>query len=606
LSEKVAVLFPGQGAYYGGVLHELSASYPQIQAVFSEIEGVAREKLGRSIAELLFAGNKLELPEMLEHHPDLLQMALYGIAVASYKMLEAQGFRPDVMIGHSFGEIAALVCAGAFTVRQGAEIVCHRIHALRQLGAVQGSMLALATDLEQAERLVALLRQPHLVVSVVNHGGQVVVSGPADAVRVLQEVCKLLKISSTLLHSPYPFHNPMLAPAVEVFARSLRGMEQGALQVPVYSPILGRSYSDEDDLGARLAEHFVRPVDFAAGIRGAYDAGVRLFVECGARDALCKVTDAVLKGEEDMMTIPLLQPSAGEKISFAQAEALLRDRGLLAQNLLDQFWASHGARIQGFIQEELLAFLNTQVGALGEAAAARQEVEPVPAVSAAAPVVVKKDREQLYQELVAFYAEALEYPEEVFTEDVALEAELGVDSVKQTELMARVSENYNLPPRPADFRLSDYPTMGQIAEYVYDKLPAGAPEAPAAQAVPAVAVASPAAPVSQPAAPVAASATPAAPAPSANAALDRGQLFQQLVSLYAEALEYPEEVFTEDVALEAELGVDSVKQTELMARVSDQYNLPPRQADFRLSDYPTMGQITDFVASMMSKEVTRV
>jgi acyl carrier protein len=65
------------------------------------------------------------------------------------------------------------------------------------------------------------------------------------------------------------------------------------------------------------------------------------------------------------------------------------------------------------------------------------------------------------------YATALEYPSEVFTEEVELEAELGIDSVKQTELLARVSERYNLPPRPADFKMSEYYTMGRIVDFVY-------------------------------------------------------------------------------------------------------------------------------------------
>jgi acyl carrier protein len=66
--------------------------------------------------------------------------------------------------------------------------------------------------------------------------------------------------------------------------------------------------------------------------------------------------------------------------------------------------------------------------------------------------------------------------------------------------------------------------------------------------------------------------------------------------MYAAALEYPEDVFTPDVELEAELGIDSVKQTELLARLGEQYALPPRPADFRLADYNTLGKVVDFVA----------
>src|SRR6476646_3892920 len=82
------------------------------------------------------------------------------------------------------------------------------------------------------------------------------------------------------------------------------------------------------------------------------------------------------------------------------------------------------------------------------------------------------NRAKLFSEMVAFYAAALEYPEEVFSEGIELEAELGIDSVKQTELLARVTEKYGLPPRPADFRLSDYRTMGRIVDFIASAAPA--------------------------------------------------------------------------------------------------------------------------------------
>jgi hypothetical protein len=73
------------------------------------------------------------------------------------------------------------------------------------------------------------------------------------------------------------------------------------------------------------------------------------------------------------------------------------------------------------------------------------------------------------------YATALEYPIEVFIEDVELEADLGVDSVKQPEILSHAADRYQLPTRSTDFRLSDYSTMGGVADFVF-----GAPTAPAA------------------------------------------------------------------------------------------------------------------------------
>jgi len=102
---------------------------------------------------------------------------------------------------------------------------------------------------------------------------------------------------------------------------------------------------------------------------------------------------------------------------------------------------------------------------------------PVPAVTpvpAAAPTPTVSgasggpaSRAELLAEVAAMYAEALEYPVEVFTETVALEADLGIDSVKQTELLARAGERYGLGQRPEGFRLSDHDTLGKVVDHLW-------------------------------------------------------------------------------------------------------------------------------------------
>ena len=89
-----------------------------------------------------------------------------------------------------------------------------------------------------------------------------------------------------------------------------------------------------------------------------------------------------------------------------------------------------------------------------------------PAPTEAAPAT-RIGRDRLFSELVAAYAEAMEYPSEVFTETVELEGELGIDSVKQTEILGRIRETYKLPSLPANVRIRDFKTMGQIVDLVF-------------------------------------------------------------------------------------------------------------------------------------------
>ncbi|MBU9610064.1 acyl carrier protein, partial [Burkholderia multivorans] len=93
---------------------------------------------------------------------------------------------------------------------------------------------------------------------------------------------------------------------------------------------------------------------------------------------------------------------------------------------------------------------------------------PAAAPAARAAKAAHVPRERLFAELVDIYAEAMEYPAEVFSETIELEAELGIDSVKQTEIIQRIIARYALPPLPANFRSGDFKAMGQIVDFVYE------------------------------------------------------------------------------------------------------------------------------------------
>ncbi|MBV9282938.1 MAG: acyltransferase domain-containing protein [Chloroflexi bacterium] len=481
-----AVLFPGQGAYYAGVLKESRRTYPQIDDVFAEIDAVAAEHLRKTISEKLFGASPPDIKELLRDDPEVLQLAIYGVSVATYRILAAHGLRAGVLVGHSFGEIAALVCSGAFTVKDGAAIVCHRMAALRQSAGPSGYMAALGANVEQAGALVKLAGNGSIAVAGENHASQTVISGAEASMDVVQQLARALQIPLVRLDSPYPFHSPVMAPAVADFAARLGGVEQKPLRTPVFSPILGRQYHDGDVLTQCLADHLIQPVKFAAATRHLYSSGVRVFIEAGALDTLGKLAAKELP-DADIVTISCLQPqreAAALSDAIRQLEELgmahSRDAEMPAEGgdvSFDAFWAARGPRILSYIREEFEAFTTRHVSeAVPIAAPHLTSVKPGPAAvaidpsSPPPPPQNRVSRETLFREIVDLYAAALEYPEEVFSDEVELEAELGVDSVKQTELFGRVAERYGLPPAPADFRLGDYPTMGKIVTFVFTAL----------------------------------------------------------------------------------------------------------------------------------------
>jgi acyl transferase domain-containing protein len=620
--KKVGLLFPGQGACYPGVLKGAGESYPEVREVFGEIDAVARERFTRTVSGAIWNGRARTLEELVAQDPEILQLAIFGTSVALYRLLEAEGLQPDVLLGHSFGEIAAMVAGGAFSVRDGAHIVCDRTEACRLVSA-DGYMAALGASQSSASNLVELLGNHDMVVAGENSDTQTVLSGVRAKMDRAAEIARILNVGFFRLNSPHPFHSPLMEPVRAEFGGRLRRYTARPLNVPVFSPIMGRYYEANDSLTDCLASHLVRPVAFAQAVRALHQEGVRVLVECGALDALTKLATKAVQSP-DVTAIVCLGREGDDTASLGRAidalRVLARVRPArrspvasvpapaeLSPADADSFWAECGPGIRDFVDRSYERFREQRqsaiapVGALASGAssgtangaAVTTTAAPPPASS---PAVVPPQsqgtlpsRDVLFRELVSVYAAALEYPEEVFTDAVQLEAELGIDSVKQTELLARVAESYRLPPRPPEFRLADYDTMGRVVDFVLSALSEAPSETPSetlsAGRTPAETTAS-----------AAAVETPAAAAPVARpAGISRADVFRDLAAMYASALEYPVEVFTEKVELEAELGIDSVKQTELLARAAERYQLPPRPADFRLADYGTMDRLVDFI-----------
>jgi acyl carrier protein len=138
----------------------------------------------------------------------------------------------------------------------------------------------------------------------------------------------------------------------------------------------------------------------------------------------------------------------------------------------EAFWAERSPFMIELIKSEFVSFLlQRHIQWTPVEMTASLPVQPAPPLaqpaSAEAAPVTRLGRDRLFSELVAVYAEAMEYPPEVFAETVELEGELGIDSVKQTEILGRIREAYKLPRLPANVRINDFKTMGQIVDLVF-------------------------------------------------------------------------------------------------------------------------------------------
>ena len=224
---------------------------------------------------------------------------------------------------------------------------------------------------------------------------------------------------------------------------------------------------------------------------------------------------------------------------------------------------------------------------------AQAAAEPAPAVSA--PV------DEVEARVLAVVAEQTGYPSDLLAMDLDLEADLGIDTVKQAEVFASIRETYGIE-RDDSLKLRDYPTLNHVVGFVRDRAPQSAqPEAAPVEAAPAPvapapAPAAPAAPAPAPAAPAPAPAAPApaaaAPAPAALAATD--DVEARVLAVVAEQTGYPSDLLDMDLDLEADLGIDTVKQAEVFASIRETYGIE-RDDSLKLRDYPTLNHVVGFV-----------
>ena len=201
---------------------------------------------------------------------------------------------------------------------------------------------------------------------------------------------------------------------------------------------------------------------------------------------------------------------------------------------------------------------------------------PTAPAAAPAPVASAPHGDELTDTVVGIVSELTGYPPDLLDVDLDLEADLGVDTVKQAEIFAAIRGHYGVA-RDDTLKLRDFPTLTHVIGWIRDKTGAPAPEAAPA---PAAAVEAPAAE------PVAA---PAAPAPAAG-----DDVTDTVVGIVSELTGYPPDLLDVDLDLEADLGVDTVKQAEIFAAIRGHYGVA-RDDTLKLRDFPTLTHVIGWI-----------
>jgi acyl transferase domain-containing protein len=245
--------------------------------------GDLRTRLREVIGEMSATGDAAAaIADGAASNPEALSLFIFAASVAHYRTLQGFGLNPAALIGHGFGELIALVCGGAFSIAEGADLVVHRTAALERTRAERGRMIAVHTTLAVAERLVDTIGRDRIAVAAENSRTEIVLSGTTAGIDAVVSAARKQAIAVRLLTARWPLHcrRAMDRAAADLAAR-LRHVRAASLHTPVFSPIVGRFYDDSDDYADCLPRHLTSAVRFADAVETLWADGIRMFLSCG-------------------------------------------------------------------------------------------------------------------------------------------------------------------------------------------------------------------------------------------------------------------------------------------------------------------------------------
>ncbi|GAA4462184.1 type I polyketide synthase [Phytohabitans houttuyneae] len=278
---KIAYMFAGQGSQYAGMGARLYAQFPVFRRHVDECDRLFARHLPESVRAVMH-GQAADAT--LLNQTGYTQPALFTLEYALAQLWMSWGVRPNVLIGHSIGEVTAATIAGLFSLADAVTLVAHRAQLMQAVQA-PGGMAAISAPVATVEPLLAA--HPGLALAAVNSPNQTVVSGAeAPLVELISQVRDLGHQVERLTVS-HAFHSPLMVEVFDRFRSAIAGITFRRPAIPLISNLTG-AVAKFSEIGT--AEYWVRhigePVLFMAGLQAIEQRGRHAFIEIGPSTAL--------------------------------------------------------------------------------------------------------------------------------------------------------------------------------------------------------------------------------------------------------------------------------------------------------------------------------
>ncbi|MFK5984782.1 MAG: beta-ketoacyl synthase N-terminal-like domain-containing protein, partial [Pseudomonadota bacterium] len=326
---KVVALFSGQGSQYLDMCKDLSINFPEMRDSFAKMGKLLKDDNDTLLSsavypQQVFDKESQDAQKQRLNLTQYIQPAVGSVSAGLFKMMQQNGFKADMVAGHSYGELTALWAAGVIDEDGFYSLSRSRCLAMGtkpEEGYDAGAMLAVMGDAKLIEEKVATIKD----VSIANYNspGQVVVAGSRDAIDNAKTILEADKFKVIKLPVSAAFHTPLVGYADKPFSKAIDATKFSKAQTTIFSNVTAKEYpKSADKIKQSFKSNMLNSVQFTQQISAMAEQGGTIFVEFGPKNVLTGLVGKILADKPHLAIA--LNGSAKKNSDTTYREALIQ------------------------------------------------------------------------------------------------------------------------------------------------------------------------------------------------------------------------------------------------------------------------------------------
>ncbi|QYJ70204.1 SDR family NAD(P)-dependent oxidoreductase [Shewanella sp. FJAT-51649] len=322
-NNKVAALFAGQGSQYLNMGLEIANNFPELRRHIHASDKVFSDRGEVALSSVLypipaFDDESRKAQESALTNTLYAQSAIGALSMAQYALFTQAGFAPDMLAGHSFGELSALCAAGVISVDDYIKLAFERGQAMaqspldadssRDAGVMYAVILKQKQDIEAINDCLA--QYDNVKIANYNSPTQLVIAGATTATQQAAKAIGELGFKAIALPVSGAFHTPLVAHAQKPFSEAIDKAQFNTPKIALYANGTGELHpTDANAIKTAFKDHMLQSVHFSEQLEAMYAAGARVFVEFGPKNILQKLAENTLAAQLNELCLISINPN---------------------------------------------------------------------------------------------------------------------------------------------------------------------------------------------------------------------------------------------------------------------------------------------------------